>query len=525
MVLAATRPRPTKARMKPATALRRTPRTAGPAAESAGDAFGDGLEPDATPEVPPPGVLPDVPADFAAPARPAGTTPPVRKTFVLDTNVILHDSGCLRSFAEHDVAVPMTVLEELDNFKKGSEDKHYHARRFLRELDGLTGELLSAAGIALKSGGEAGPSLGRVRVLTVSPADPGLKDLRDVFTEDTPDHRILAAALKLHRDEGDRRLVILVTKDTNLRMKAKSLGLIAQDWENDKVRSFDALYTGKRTVTDLPTDTVSRFYSGPGTVPAADLPEAADPVPNENFILKNGSSSALAAYLPEDGEFRRVEKTTAYGITPRNAEQSFALRALLDENVRLVTLAGKAGSGKTLLALAGALAQRSKYRQILLARPVVPLSNRDLGFLPGDIGAKLDPYMQPLHDNLAVIRHALGDEHEDAKRIPLMLESGKLEISPLAYIRGRSLPRLFFIVDEAQNLTPHEVKTIITRAGEGTKIVFTGDIRQIDHPYLDGLSNGLSHTIHRMKGQPLYAHVTLEKGERSELAELASDLL
>ena len=323
------------------------------------------------------------------------STGPVPKTFVLDTNVILHDSQCLRSFAEHDVAVPMTVLEELDRFKKGAEEKHFHARRFLRELDELTGELLSTAGIGL------GERLGRVRVVMGRPDDPAIKG---VFTEDTPDHRILAAAMAVHRAEGDRRIVVLVTKDTNLRMKAKSLGLIAQDWENDKVASHESLYTGKRVVEHMPTATVDRFYGAPGTVPAEDLPEVADPVANENFILRNGSKSALATFLPEGRVFRRVEKAQAFGISPRNAEQSFALRALLDEGVRLVTLTGKAGSGKTLLALAAALAQRQKYRQILLARPVVPLSNRDLGFLPGDIGAKLDPYMQPLHDNLSVIR-------------------------------------------------------------------------------------------------------------------------
>ena len=473
--------------------------------------FGEGL--DASP--------PEVTADRLAPsAAPEPAPDPVTKTFVLDTNVILHDSQCLRSFAEHDVVVPMTVLEELDAFKKGAEDKHFHARRFLRELDSLTGELLSTGGIRLGDDG-AGGKLGRVRVVVPDANDPGL---RGVFTEDTPDHRILAAAMAVHRGER-RRIVVLVTKDTNLRMKAKSLGLIAQDWENDKVASAETLYTGKRVVEGMPSPTVDRFYAPPYGVPAEELPEVADPVANENFVLRNGSKSALATYLPGDRTFRRVEKAHAFGITPRNAEQSFALRALLDDDVRLVSVTGKAGSGKTLLALAAALERRTAYRKILLARPVVPLSNRDLGFLPGDVGAKLDPYMQPLHDNLAVIRESLGDGSDDAKRIPLMLETGKLEISPLAYIRGRSLPRIFFIIDEAQNLTPHEVKTIVSRAGEGTKVVFTGDVRQIDHPYLDARSNGLSHLIHRMTGQPLYAHVTLEKGERSELAELASDLL
>jgi PhoH-like ATPase len=253
------------------------------------------------------------------------------------------------------------------------------------------------------------------------------------------------------------------------------------------------------------------------------LPEA--PRANENFVLRNGSKSALATYRRSDDAFHRIEKLTCYGITPRNAEQSFALKALMDDSIRLVTLAGTAGTGKTLLALAAALECRQKYRQIMLARPVVPLSNRDLGFLPGDIADKLDPYMQPLYDNLTVIRHQCGDDTQAAQRINDMRESEKLVITPLAYIRGRSLQRMFFIVDEAQNLTPHEVKTIITRAGEGTKIVFTGDVAQIDQPYLDALSNGLSYLIHRMTGQPLYAHVTLEKGERSELADLASALL
>jgi PhoH-like ATPase len=260
-------------------------------------------------------------------------------------------------------------------------------------------------------------------------------------------------------------------------------------------------------------------------VPAADLPFVDSPIANENFILRDGSKSVLATYRSGDDAFVRVEKNTCYGITPRNAEQSFALHALLNDDIKLVTLAGTAGTGKTLLALAAALECRQQYRQILLARPVVPLSNRDLGFLPGDISDKLDPYMQPLYDNLTVIRHQFHENSPAAQRILEMRESEKLLVTPLAYIRGRSLQRIYFIVDEAQNLTPHEIKTIITRAGEGTKIIFTGDIRQIDQPYLDALSNGLSYLINRMVGQPIYAHITLEKGERSPLADLASELL
>ncbi|QDT63044.1 PhoH family protein [Calycomorphotria hydatis] len=447
----------------------------------------------------------------------------VRKTFVLDTNVILHDSQCIRNFAEHDVAIPITVLEELDRFKKGSEDIHFHARQFLRAIDELTGDLLSPQGASL------GEDLGNIRVVI---GGEFKQELAAAFVGDSPDHRILNTALSIKKHESEHaRMTILVTKDTNLRMKAKSFGLISQDYENDKVESFDALYMGKRMVQDLPHDLIGRFYQDETRYRIAkhelyDLrPELDAPVANENFILRNGSTSALATYNREEDLFKRAEKISAYGITPRNAEQIFALNALLDDNIQLVTLAGKAGSGKTLIALAGALESRSRYRQILLARPVVPLSNRDLGYLPGDVNDKLDPYMQPLYDNMNVIRHAVGEDSEDGKRINLMKETGKIEISPLAYIRGRSLSRIFFIVDEAQNLTPHEVKTIITRAGEGTKIIFTGDIHQIDHPYLDSLSNGLSYLINRMKDQPLYAHVTLEKGERSELAELASDLL
>ncbi|MEI8382361.1 MAG: PhoH family protein [Planctomycetota bacterium] len=436
------------------------------------------------------------------------------KLFVLDTNVILHDANCLRNFEENDVAVPITVLEELDRFKKGNEDINFQARAFLRRMDELTGDVLSSVGASLGSG------LGSIRV--VLQADFNQR-LEQAFLADCPDHRILNVALTLQGQEAPRP-VVLVSKDTNLRMKAKSFGLTAQDYITDKVESFDKLYTGKRLISDLPSETVSRFYVDGGHVPAAELDCVSQPVANENFILRNGSKSVLATYCPQGREFVRIDKLSAAGITPRNAEQSFAMRALLNDNLKLVTLTGKAGSGKTLLALAAAMECKPRFRQILLARPAVPLSNRDLGFLPGDIGAKLDPYMQPLYDNMAVMRHPLA-EMTGAPRMQDLLAANQLEVTPLAYIRGRSLQRVFFIVDEAQNLTPHEIKTIITRAGEGTKIIFTGDIQQIDHPYLDSLSNGLSYLINRMVGQPLYAHVTLEKGERSELAELASNLL
>ena len=437
------------------------------------------------------------------------------KLFVLDTNVILHDSGCLRNFEENNIAIPIAVLEELDKFKKGHDDINFQARQFLRRLDEITGDILSETGAPL------GEGLGTIRVVLGGELADSLKA---AFFRDAPDHRILNTALSLQSQAGNGP-VILVSKDTNLRMKAKALGLPAQDYISDKVESFDRLYTGKRVLTDMPGELIDAFYANGGEVPRDALAEVADPLANENFVIRNGSKSVLATYRHGPQTYLRVNKISAYGIKPRNAEQAFALTALTNDDVKLVTLQGKAGSGKTLLALAAALECRSTYRQILLARPTVPLSNRDLGYLPGDISAKLDPYMKPLYDNLTVIRHELGDKEAAATKIQEMLESEKLVMTPLAYIRGRSLHRAFLIVDEAQNLTPHEVKTIITRAGEGTKIVFTGDIQQIDHPYLDALSNGLSYLISRMVGQSIYAHITLEKGERSALADLASDLL
>ncbi|WP_459558089.1 PhoH family protein [Lacunimicrobium album] len=444
------------------------------------------------------------------------------KVFILDTNVILHDSSCIRRFEENDIVIPITVLEELDSFKKGNDDINFQARQFLRGLDEITGDLLSEEGASL------GPGMGHIRIAFVT--NDHSRFLDEVFQQDSPDHRILRTALHVKQLEetaagkSQPRPVILITKDTNLRMKAKAFHLHAQDYNNDKVESFEKLYKGKRLVEGIPSEVVDQFFEGYGEVPAERVPQVEKPNPNEYFILRNGSKSALTVYSQQSHAFRRVEKSSVYGITPRNAEQAFAFRALLDDNIKLVTLSGKAGSGKTLLALAAGLECRQKYRQIMLARPIVALSNRDLGYLPGDVAAKLDPYMQPLFDNLSVIKHQLN--HNDAaQKIQEMLDTNKIEITPLAYIRGRSLQRVYFIIDEAQNLTPHEIKTIITRAGEGTKIIFTGDIHQIDHPYLDALSNGFSYLINRMVGQKLYAHISLEKGERSELAELASDLL
>lgn len=437
-----------------------------------------------------------------------------RKMFVLDTNVILHDARCLHAFQEHDIILPITVLEELDRFKKGTGDLNFQAREFLRNLDELTGDLIS------EEGAQLGPELGRIRVVLPRQIDARIKE---VFLRDEPDNRIVNAALMLTEQHRDVQ-VVLVSKDTNIRMKAKALGIIARDYIRDSLKNVDALYRGMRTV-DVESEAIDVFYDSDADPKVSEFAALESPLANENFILRSGSKSVLAAYDQESETLKRVNKAKCYGITPRNAEQSFALAALTNPNLKLVTLVGKAGTGKTLLALAAALQCRKDFRQILLARPVVPLSNRDLGFLPGDVQAKLDPYMQPLYDNLNVIRNQYPEGESEGQKIEEMLESQKLLISPLAYIRGRSLQKIFFIVDEAQNLTPHEVKTIITRAGEGTKIIFTGDIRQIDHPYLDSRSNGLSHLINRMVGQSIYSHITLVKGERSELADLASELL
>jgi PhoH-like ATPase len=250
-----------------------------------------------------------------------------------------------------------------------------------------------------------------------------------------------------------------------------------------------------------------------------------NPIPNHYFIIKNGRSSALAFYDPIMERINRVEKVSAYRITPRNAEQVFALHAIINPKIKLVTLQGIAGTGKTLLALAGALEQKRNFKQIYLARPIVPLSNKDIGYLPGDIKSKLNPYMEPLWDNLKFIQNQYNENDKEYKKIADAIDSEKLVITPLAYIRGRSISNVCFIVDEAQNLTPHEVKTIITRAGENTKIIFTGDIYQIDTPYLDSQSNGLSYLIDKIKHHDIYAHIRLEKGERSVLANLANELL
>ncbi|MCF8348781.1 MAG: PhoH family protein [Bacteroidales bacterium] len=438
----------------------------------------------------------------------------LRKIFVLDTSVILYNHNAINEFDEHDVAIPITVLEELDDFKKGNTIKNYEAREFIRFLDNISGKTAITDWRKLN-----GASKGSFKVVMNEKSD---LDAREIFDENKPDHRILNAAIKLKEENPDRK-VILVSKDINLRLKAKAMNLQAEDFETGKVKNIEALYTGSSVIDMVNPEAIDKLYND-GFCSFEDL-SLDEPVPNHYYILKSERASALAFMNPITHRIERVEKRSISRIMPRNAEQVFALHAILNPEVKLVTLQGVAGTGKTLLALAGAWEQRRNFKQIYLARPIVPLSNKDIGYLPGDVHEKINPYMEPLWDNLKFIQSQFGEQDNEFKRISDAIESEKLMITPLAYIRGRSISNVCFIVDEAQNLTPHEVKTIITRAGENTKIIFTGDIYQIDTPYLDSQSNGLSVLIDKIKHHSIYAHVRLEKGERSELANLANDLL
>jgi PhoH-like ATPase len=436
------------------------------------------------------------------------------KIYVLDTSVILYNHNAMMTFEENDVALPITVLEELDNFKKGNDIINYEAREFIRMLDHLSEQKIISEWIPLIPEKKS-----KFKVIMNGHSK---MDACKVFGEDKPDHRILNVAISLTEEFPDRK-VILVSKDINLRLKAKALDIAAEDYKTGKIKDVESLYTGKTVLEGVDKDVINKIYQEGYCSPAELFLEK--PVPNHYFIIRNDSQSVLAFFNPVTGLIERVEKKSAFRITPRNAEQVFALHAIANPDVKLVTLQGVAGTGKTLLALAGALEMKRQYKQIYLARPIVPLSNKDIGFLPGDIKSKITPFMEPLFDNLKYIKNQFSEKDKEYKSITEDLEKEKLVITPLAYIRGRSLSDICFIVDEAQNLTPHEVKTIITRAGEGTKIIFTGDIYQIDTPYLDAQSNGLSTLIDRIKHHPLYAHIKLEKGERSELANLANDLL
>jgi PhoH-like ATPase len=435
------------------------------------------------------------------------------KTFVLDTSVLLHDHQSITNFENHNVAVPITVLEELDKFKLGNDTKNFSAREVIRFIDKL-----SSNG-SLQNWIPMGEHLGNFRIILDN--HPKENNAEYIYSSIKNDHKIINAALCVKEAEPKSE-VVLVTKDINLRIKAKALGIVSEDYETGKVAS-DTDEPCANTIEQVDSELIRQIFTKGKIDEEGILGDKK--INNGYYILKNGKTSSLVVYNQWENQIERIEKEFVYGVKPKNAEQAFALNALMNDRIKLVALQGVAGTGKTLLALASALEQNKKYQQIILARPIVPLSNKDIGFLPGDAGDKVGPYMEPLWDNLKFIKAQFGENEKKHKAIVEMQEQEKIVITPLAFIRGRSFSNIMFIIDEAQNLTPHEVKTIITRAGENTKIVFTGDVHQIDTPYLDENSNGLAYLIDRLKGQELFAHIKLEKGERSELANLANELL
>lgn len=444
------------------------------------------------------------------------------KIFVLDTNIPLHDYKSIRHFQDNDLVIPIAVIEELDKFKKGNDTLSFNARGFLRELDKITdGRLFGKDGVPI------GPKLGNIKI---EPNHPFPDQLKDLFLDDIQDHRILATAIWV-RDQHPDRFTALVTKDINLRMKAKAAGMAVQDYLTDRVQD-DHVEVAQKEVEvrgDIPADVLQKLAYGSDTAIDWKLIAQKEPRPNQLYKFRWDAHSdeglVCARYDARRKQVVLVKNRQAYGIRPRNEEQRFALDACLNPDIQLVSLTGGAGTGKTLLALAAALEQEKDFDQIILTRPTIVLGNQDIGFLPGDQKTKMSPFIQPMLDNINVIKAQFRPSSKEALHIEALLKEEKLLISPLAYIRGRSLGKVFFIVDEAQNLTPHEVKTIITRAGEGTKMIFTGDIFQIDSPYLDQWSNGLTHLGEKMNGQKLFQHIFLRKGERSELSEIASKLL
>ncbi len=438
----------------------------------------------------------------------------MKKTFVLDTNVLLHDPQALFRFEDNDVVIPMTVIEELDRFKKEQSETGRNARQFSRLMDALRAKGSLVDGVQLETGGQL-----RVDLYT----EEHMQGLPPELRSDQGDNRILAVALDV-KSSADCP-VVFVTKDTNLRIKADVIGLTAQDFESDKV-SIDDLYSGTAEVQST-QEQIDLFYS------QGYLDITEEFYANQCLTLvdvSNPSHTALARYnhaLRRAIPLLQTPKDGLWGVHSRNREQQFAIDLLLNEDIQLVTLVGKAGTGKTLLAIAAGLfksADEGQYSRLLVSRPVFPMG-RDLGFLPGDINEKLSPWMQPIFDNVELL---LGGIEEGGKRkrgYKELVDLGILEIEALTYIRGRSIPKQYMIVDEAQNLTPHEIKTIVTRAGEGTKIILTGDPYQIDNPYIDASSNGLTYVVEKFKEADLAGHVTLTKGERSCLAELAANLL
>lgn len=451
-----------------------------------------------------------------------------KKNYVLDTNVILHDYKCIENFQDNNVFIPITVLEEVDKFKKGYDQINFNARAFGRLLDERIKDSDSSpksktTGIRITENGVQMNSLGgKLFILTSGQHNP---KVRDVFRAEIDDHRILSAALTLAEDNQDIP-TILVTKDVNLRIKAISLGLKSEDYTTDKIKDEDVLLEGNQEIKVSDSGVIDSLYVAKRSgIDVKELGLDYKPLPNQTFVLKSPQSTALVRVDNSAESVRTVEKKTLSGITPRNAEQTLAFDILMDPTISLVALTGTAGTGKTLLALAAALEQKADYQQILLARPIVSLSNKDIGFLPGDYKQKIMPYMQPLFDNLNVIKAQSGSGSQRSRELDDMLKNEELVIEALAYIRGRSLSNVICIIDESQNLTPQEIKTIITRAGENTRMIFTGDVQQIDSPYLDRRSNGLAYMIERMRGEDFFAHVNLVQGERSHLSDVAAKKL
>lgn len=472
--------------------------------------------------MPPPPPPPPSAAAVQAPlpARPTRLPPTTAKHFVLDTNVLLHNPNAIFMFADNHVVIPFTVIEELDTFKKQSDDLGRSAREVIRHLDRLRLEGNLTEGIPVKETG------GTVRVWYDQSAG-----IIDGLAHDTADNRILSCAIRL-KQQGHR--VVFITKDINCRIKSDALGLHTEDFEAQKV-DFERLYTGWRELK-CPGRLIDRLYAEKQLDLDVEL-EITDLHANEFVLLRDEadpSHTALARYRDESGCITpvRQRRGPVFGIIPRNLQQTMALDLLLDDSIKLVSLIGAAGTGKTLLAIAAGMSKtlnESVYQKLLVARPIMPMG-RDIGYLPGDKDQKLTAWMQPIFDNMAyLLSNRLSGEngtqhqaslHTVEQRIAQLIEGGQVVLEPLTYIRGRSIPHQFMIVDESQNLTPHEVKTIASRVGEGTKLVLTGDATQIDNPYLDSSSNGLSFLVERLKGKGLVGHITLAKSERSELASL-----
>jgi len=443
----------------------------------------------------------------------------MNKIFVLDTNVLLHDPNSIFSFKEHEVVIPAVVLEEIDSKKRNADEIGRNARTVSRLLDGLRelGHLHS--GVELEHGGKLKVELNHRSFVKV----------QEMFGEVSKDNRILAVALNYLNEENEKpdpRPVVLVSKDVLVRIKADVLGITPEDYLSDRTGDLNELYTGYQSLQVHPA-LIDEYYSH-RSLTVKQLALSYPLYPHEFVILKDEIGTGKSALLKVNSDATRLEplylgNDSVWGISARNAQQRMALELLLNDEIPLVTITGKAGTGKTLLALAAGLFKvedEHKYKKLLIARPVVPMG-KDIGYLPGEKDEKLRPWMQPIYDNLEF----LFDTKKAGDIDKILMGLGSIQVEALTYIRGRSIPSQFIIIDEAQNLSRHEVKTIVSRAGEGSKVILMGDPEQIDHPYLDAASNGLSYIVEKFKQQGISGHITLEKGERSRLAQLAADLL